>query len=161
MDVAKMSLKTFWEQVEARLATCSTDELRSILRAMAWETAPMERQAFLDKLERSEESSLAATRVIQQEDLLADIDDLARELQAMMETADAWEDRYGWGDYYDDEDSLGPYEEFVEPVAGLFDRAEAAFDYGQLSLARTAYRRLFEVLNIEDDYGRGVHVPLT
>jgi hypothetical protein len=157
MDVAKMSLKTFWEQVEARLAICSTDELRSILRAMAWETAPMERQAFLDKLERSEESSLAATRVIQQEDLLADIDDLARELQAMMETADAWEDRYGWGDYYDDEDSLGPYEEFVEPVAGLFDRAEAAFDYGQLSLARTAYRRLFEVLNIEDDYGRGVH----
>ena len=159
MELARMSLKTFWEQVEAKLAACSTDELRSILRAMAWETPPMERQAFLDKLERSEESTLTAALVIQQEDLLADIDDLARELQAMIENADAWEDRYGSGDYYDDEDSLGPYERFVEPVAGLFDRAEAAFDYGQLSLARTAYRKLFEVLNIEDDYGRGVHAP--
>jgi len=39
----------------------------------------------------------------------------------------------------------------------LFDRAEAAFDYGHLSLARTAYEKLFEVVNLEDDYGRGVH----
>jgi hypothetical protein len=90
-----MSLKTFWEQVEARLTASSTDELGSILRAMGWDTPPMQRKAFLNKLERSEESILAAAQVIQQEDLLADIDDLARELQRTMENAEAWEDRYG------------------------------------------------------------------
>jgi hypothetical protein len=86
MDVAKMSLKTFWEQVETKLATCSAEELGSILRAMAWETPPTQRHAFLNKLERSEGSILAATQAIQQEDLLADIDDLAHEFQSTMES---------------------------------------------------------------------------
>jgi hypothetical protein len=67
-----------------------------------------------------------------------------------------------WEDEYDEEDSLGPYAEFVEPVTGLFDRAEAAFEYGDAMLARAAYRKLFEVLAVEDDYGCGVraeHLP--
>jgi hypothetical protein len=153
----KLPLKTFWEAVERRLAACSGDELRTILRAMAWETPPLQRQAFLEKLERSEEATLAARQAIQQEDLLADIDDLVRELEAAMENADAWEERYEWAEYYDEEDSLGPYEEFVQPLTELFDRVEAAFDYGHLALARTAYRKLFEALDAEDDYGRGVH----
>ena len=152
----KMSLKTVWEVVEQRLAACSADELRTILRAMAWETPPLERQTFLDKLEQSEEATLAARQAVEQEDLLVDIDDLARELETSMENADAWDDRYHWDEYYDEEDSLGPYEEFVEPLAELFDRAESTFDYGHFSLARTAYRKLFEVLNTEDEYGRGV-----
>ncbi len=36
----KISLKTFWEVVEQKLAACSADELRAILRAMAQE-APL------------------------------------------------------------------------------------------------------------------------
>lgn len=152
----KVSLKAFWDAVERRLSVCSVNELRSILRAMAWETPPLERQVFLQKLERSEDVVLAAQQAIQQEGLLADIDDLAREIESAMGNADAWEEQYQWGEHYDEEDSLGPYEEFVQPLAELFDRVEAAFDYGDLSLARTAYRKLFEVLNTEDDYGRGV-----
>ena len=42
--------------------------------------------------------------------------------------------------------SLDPYEEFVAPLAELFDRAEAAFDYGNVKLARAAYKKLFESL---------------
>jgi hypothetical protein len=156
MSNQKMSLKTFWEAVERRLAACSADELRTILRAMAWETPPLERQAFLDKLERSEAATLAAQHAVEQEDLLVDIDDLVRELETAMENADAWDDRYHWDEYYDEEDSLGPYEEFVEPLAELFDRAESTFYHGHLPLARTAYQKLFEVLNTEDEYGRGV-----
>jgi hypothetical protein len=152
----KMSLKTFWEAAEQRLAACSAEELRTILRAMAWETPPLERQTFLDKLERSEAATLAARQAVEQEDLLVDIDDLARELETAMEEADAWDDRVHWDEYYDEEDSLGPYEEFVEPLAELFDRAESTFDNGHLPLARTAYQSLFEVLNTEDEYGRGV-----
>lgn len=152
----KIPLKAFWEAVEQRLAACSADELRTVLRAMARETPPSERLAFLDKLSRVEETTITAQQVMQQEDLLADIEDLARELRVEMEGAEYWEERYGWDEYYHEDDSLGPYVEFVEPLSDLFDRTEAAFDYGNLRLARTAYRKLFEVLRLEDDYGRGV-----
>jgi hypothetical protein len=151
----KMPLKTFWEAVEGRLVACSADELRAILRAMARETPPSGRRAFLEKLQ-IEEASIAAEQAIQQEELLAEIDDLAQELKAAMAEADNWEEQYEWGEYYDEEDNLGPYEEFVEPLTNLFDRTIATFDYGNLSLARAAYRKLFDLLALEDDYGRGV-----
>jgi hypothetical protein len=153
----KISLKAFWETVEQRLAACSAEELRAILRAMAKETPPPERQTFLAKLTPPEQESVAAIQqAIRQEALLADIDDFAQELEAEMEGAEYWEERSGWGDRYDDEDSLGPYAEFVEPLTELFDRTEAVFDSGDLALARDAYKKLFEVLQLEDDYGRGV-----
>ena len=111
----KMSLKAFWEAVERRLATYSADELRSILRAMAKDTPPTERRAFLEKLKPSEK---IAGPPLHQEDLLTDIDELAHELRAMMKRAD-----YYWEEYGDEEETLGPYEEFVEPLTALFDRA--------------------------------------
>jgi len=156
----KMSLKAFWDAVERKLATHSADELKSILRGMAQETPPMGRQAFLAKLKPAAEVDAVVQRAMGQEDLLADIDDLASELKSAMDRAEEpWEqDRYGWDDYgeYDEEDSLGPYEEFVEPLSALFDRTEAVFDHGNLKLARKAYQKLFEVLDLEDDYGRGI-----
>jgi len=152
----KISLKAFWEAVEQRLAAYSADELRAILRAMAHETPPGGRRAFLARLGPVVGAEVAPPQVAPPEDLLADIDDLARELEDTMRHADAWEDRYDGDEYYDEEDSLGPYEEFVEPLAGLYDRVEATFDYGDLALARAAYRKLFDLLRFEDDYGRGV-----
>jgi len=151
----KIPLKAFWEAVEQRLAACSADELRAILRAMARETPPGQRQAFLEKLNRVEEPPVAAEELFEQEELLADIDDLGHELRAAMEQAEYWEEPYAWGEYHE-EDSLGPYEEFVEPLTDLFHRAQAAFDSGNRPLARAAYQKLFELLHLEDDYGRGV-----
>jgi tetratricopeptide (TPR) repeat protein len=145
----KLSLKAFWNVVEQRLTTCSAEELRAIVRALAQATPPPERQAFLNTLQ-----PVAATgAVVQQESayetLLEDIDILTDELQEAIEEAEGW-------DEYDEEDSLGPYGEFIEPLTGLFDRAAAAFDAGNETLARTAYHNLFEALSLEDDYGRGV-----
>jgi hypothetical protein len=145
----KLSLKAFWNVIEQRLTTCSAEELRAIVRALAQAIPPTERQAFLATLQ-----PVAATAaVLQQESaheaLLEDIDTLADELQEAMEEAEGW-------DEYDEEDSLGPYEEFVEPLAILFGRAAAAFDASNITLARTAYHNLFEALSLEDDYGRGV-----
>ena len=152
----KIPLKTFWEAMERRLAACSAKELRAILRAMAQETPPSERQPFLQKLERTAGTVAAsAQEAMQQDDLLADIDDLTQELKEDMAGAEPWEERYEWGEY-DEEDSLGPYEEYVEPLVELFDRAEAAFDLGNLALARAALDKLFQTLGIEDEYGRGV-----
>ena len=152
----KISLKAFWEAMEQRLTACSADELRAILRAMAQETPPSGRSVFLQKLEPSRDLASTAAQISQQADLLAEIDDFSTELHDTMETAEYWEERSGWGDYYDDEDSLGIYRELVEPLGHLFDRAAAAFDYGELALAQTAYQKLFEVLNLEDEYGRGI-----
>jgi hypothetical protein len=152
----KMPLKTFWEAVKRRLAASSADELRAILRAMAHETPPGGRRAFLARLGSVEEMDVALSQAAQPGDLLADIGDLARELEDTMQHADDWEDRYDGDDYYDEEDSLGPYEEFVEPLAGLYDRTQSAFDHGDVGLARSAYQKLFDLLELEDDYGRGV-----
>ncbi len=46
----RISLKIFWETIEQRLAACSAEQLRAIVRAEAQEVAPNGRQAFLDKL---------------------------------------------------------------------------------------------------------------
>jgi hypothetical protein len=151
-----MSLKAFWEAVEQRLADCSADQLRAILRTMAQETLPAGRQAFLARLRPVEGAAMAAPPAIEQEELLADLDDLAQELESAMEDAGEWEGEYDeWGEY-SEEDGLGPYGEFVEPLVGLFERAGAAFDYGNPTLARDAYSRLFDLVTTEDDYGRGV-----
>ncbi len=154
----KISLKTFWDTLEQRLTASSADELRAILRALAQETPPTQRQTFLDKLKpMTKESAAAVKKAVGQDKLLADIDDLAAEIESAMEGAEYYEeDHYEWGEHYDDEDGLGAYEEFVEPFTALFDRAEAVFDYGDLKLARAAYQKLFELLVLEDDYGRGV-----
>ncbi len=157
----KMTLKAFWEAVEQRLDQCSADELRAILRAMAHETLPAGRQAFLAKLEPAAETGSAIQQAIGQEDLLADIGDLAREIKAAMKNAEEyWDEGYydEWGDYHDDEDSLSPYEDFVEPLAALVERVDAVFDYGKLTLARKAYQKLYETLSLEDDHGRGVRI---
>ena len=155
-----ISLKAFWEAVEQKLAKYSADDLRLILRAMAQETAPTEREAFLGKLKPAKEATASVEKKLRQDELLAEIDDLVQEIQEATEGAEGWEEEYEydrWGDYHNDEDSLGPYEEFIEPLTALFDRVQAVFEYGNFSLARDAYQKLFaEALRLEDDYGRGV-----
>ncbi|GIV76445.1 MAG: hypothetical protein KatS3mg050_0839 [Litorilinea sp.] len=148
----KLSLKTFWEAVEQRLAECSADELRDILRGMARHVSPSARGEFLAQLGAGVVSS--PTPATPWEALLDDIEDLFLEFQEAMASADEWEEdnwRYEYG-----EDSSRPYDDFVEPVTLLFERTALAFDHGELPLAHQAYRRLFDLLDAEDDYGRGL-----
>jgi len=154
-SIENLSLKAFWEAVEQQLAALSADELRAVLRAMAQETLPADRRVFLATL-TPPQTTVDVAPYIPQEELLAQIDDLAQELAAAMEDADEWEEQHSWDSYYDDEDSLGQYEEFVESLAALFDQTQAAFDYGDFALACAAYQKLFAVLDMEDDYGRSV-----
>jgi hypothetical protein len=154
--------KTFLDSVEQRLSACSADELRAILLSMAQDTPPGKRGVFLQQLNISAETITAAKQALQ-EDLLAEIMDLMDELEAAMQNAEEpyedYEYEYGYGyvDYGKEEVSL-PYEEFKEPLQELFDKAEAAYDYGDLALAWDAYQSLSEVLNLEDDYGRGLGI---
>lgn len=164
-DGKHIPLKAFWATVEARLAACSADELRAILRAMANETPPTGRQAFLARLERHNDMGDPLEQALQRDELLSEIEELAEDLEASLAEAEPWEERYErydrhrWDEGYNDDEGMEAiYEEYVEPLVELFDRAQAAFDYGRPSLAREAYEKLFELLDIRDDYGRGLHI---
>ncbi len=143
-----MSVRAFLETLEQRLAACSPDKLRAILRGMAREVSSPNRRAFLGRLE-----PVTRTGTGPREKLLADIRRLASELKTVMQHAEYWEEQVGW---LDEEDSLGPYAKFVPRLAALFGRAEAAFESGDLHRAREAYQELFALLDLEDDYGRGI-----
>ena len=155
----KISLKEFWEKLEKRIDGYSADELRSILRAMAEEMLPQQRQIFLDKLKPRKESADATQRLIRQDELLSDIDDFVSELSESFKNPEPYRDDYYYDEYDSDEDDgWNPYEEFIEPLSVLFERTDAAFDHGDFSLARDAYKKLFEAAEMEDEYGRGVNV---
>ena len=151
----KISLKTFWETVELRLAACSAEQLSAIVRAQAQEVAPNGRQAFLDRIGPIAPGLAGIAREIEPEDLLADIEDLAAEVEAAMQNPPEPEEHYEWGGY-DDEEEDDPYAGFVTPLVALFDRAQAAFDYADQQLARDAYAALFDILDRQDNYGRGI-----
>ena len=165
----RMPLKAFWEALEKRLAACSADELRVILRGMAQATPPAQRHVFLEQLKPAKGAAASRQHKLSQDELLDDIDDLIQDIQAAAgdgddgdedaedrDEYDEWGSDYGGG-YYDDEDSLGPHHVFVEPLTALFERVRALFDQGNLALARDAYQKLFvEALQLEDEYGRGV-----
>ncbi|HEX8434707.1 hypothetical protein, partial [Archangium sp.] len=143
----KLPLKVFREAVEARLEACSPDELRSLLRALASRTRPSERLAFLHSLRTPSDSG--ACDPLRQDELLDDIAELSFVLP---EKASAWEE-----EGFDEEDTLGPYAELVEPLTSLFERAQEASERGQSRLAREAYSDLFALLHYEDERGRGLH----
>ena len=145
----QLSLQAFWDAVEQRLAVCSAEELRAVVRALARATPATEWQAFLKTMQLMAETTPVVPPGPAPEALLVDIAALADELQAATAEAEGW-------DEYHEEDSLGPYVEFVAPLTALFDRAAAAFAAGNVTLARTAYHNLFATLTYEDDYGRGV-----
>ena len=149
----KISLKPFLDTVEQRLDSFTSQELRSILMSMALETPLSARQGFLETLTPPEPESIEAEKTTYQEELLNDIEEFIDELESEM--ADF--DEPDWGDeYYDEEDALGPYAALVPEIEMLLDRTGATFDDGNRQLARDAYKRLFNVFEIEDDYGRRI-----
>src|SRR5262245_46496124 len=153
--IEQLSLRAFWDAVEHRLAGCSAEELCAIVRALAQATPAPARQAFLTTMQLMAETTPVVPPVSVPEELLVDIAALADALQAATEAAAGW-------DEYHEEDSLGPYAEFVAPLTALFDRATAVFEAGNMTLARTTYPNLFATLTYEDAYGRGVraeHLP--
>jgi hypothetical protein len=152
----RMSLKAFFEALEGRLDTLSPADLRSVIGNMAKAVPPDSRHAFLEKLEPGGKPEQAIAEALGQDDLLSDIDDLAREVADRMQSAEEWEEEYRYRDCWDDEDSAGPYEQFTDTLSALFDRAAGVFDSGNLELAVEAYRRLLQVFGEEDDYGGAI-----
>src|SRR5215475_8060464 len=85
----QLSLRVFWDAVEHRLAGCSAEELRAIVRALAQATPATARQAFLTTMQLMAETAPVAPPLPVPEELLVDIAALADELQAATEAAEA------------------------------------------------------------------------
>src|SRR5215470_5510193 len=128
----QLSLQAFWDAVERRLAVCSAEELRAIVRALARATPATQWQAFLGMMRPLAATTTVVPPAPAPEELLVDIAALTGELQGATEAAEDW-------DEYHEEDSLGPYAAFVAPLTALFDRAAAAFAAGNTTLVRAAY----------------------
>jgi len=152
--MSKIPFKSFLETVKQRLDSFSPGQLREILMNMALQAPSSERQEFLDKLTIPEDEVVEQRITAHQENLSDDIEYFIEQLESSMAESE-YESHRGY-EYYDDEDTLGPYEGYVHQLEELFDKTNAAFDYGKLELARDAYKKLFSVFELEDDYGRGI-----
>ena len=151
----RLPLKTYLDTVEQKLAQYSADQLRAILRQLAQQQDPEQRQSFLAQLQPPDENLTPVQQKLQ-DSLLDEIASLAAEIEDAMEDAEPEYEEYD--NYGDDEDDENHYESFYAPLSALFDRAQAAFDYGQFELAADAYHDLFEILDLEDDYGGRIEI---
>ncbi|MCX7839882.1 MAG: hypothetical protein N2559_10590 [Anaerolineae bacterium] len=152
-----MSLKAFWDALEEQLAAYTADELRALVRAFAREVTPTERQAFLTRVRDAPRATVATFKhAVKPETLLKDILALANQVKQKMKNAEYYDD---YDDYYEEhDDTPSPYDDFIEPLTALFDRTQAVFDLGDFARARAAYQKLFEIFDLEDDYGRGLDI---
>jgi hypothetical protein len=149
-----LSLRAFADQLEAKVESLSGEQLRDAVRRLSRDIAPKERQAFLAQLipERPAEAILVLAKA---ESLVPDILALKKRYTA---------DMAGPGHHYrarrdDNRNFQGAYGTYGPELESLFERARALFELGKFELALDAYRQLFEMLALKDDYGFGVHRP--
>lgn len=148
MKNSKMSIKAFTEEYTSILENKSAEELRAILTKMASDVDHDSRGDFIKKLSPVKEERVQIDPLVSGTEILDEIVSLIEEIEEQGLEEPDWE--------YDDEDSLGEYEQFVAPIEDLLSRTNMLFGDGQYKVARTAYEGLFSIFEIEDDYGRGV-----
>ena len=144
----KMTLKTFTEEYTQILQNYSTDDLKGVLINMAKEVTPDKRGEFIRKISLQQPGHALITE--SSETVLNEIESLIEDIRAQCE------EEPDWDEYYDDEDSLGEFSEFIPRLYGVFDAVEALFDFGNYPLARKAFDIIYTIFDIQDDYGRGI-----
>jgi hypothetical protein len=142
-----LNYKDFMEQVEIRLKAYSPDTMREMLMDWARSTKPAQRTEFLARL-TTETSAPKASEP--DEELLEEIDGLA----GRVENGDYCQG-WGWDDAIHEERDWGD-ESWVEEADELFDRAHEAMLAGYHELAKKAYARLFDILDMGEEPG---HLP--
>ncbi|MFQ6092438.1 MAG: hypothetical protein ACE5OR_07115 [bacterium] len=142
-----MSFKEFMDQVEECLKTSSPDTLREILIEWAKSTHPSKRSEFLARLvPPSQREQITAL----DEELLEEISELAERV----ENGDYCEG-WGWDEEIREERDWGD-ESWAAEVDEFFTRVHEAMMEGHYKLARDAYARLFDILEMGEEPG---HLP--
>jgi hypothetical protein len=145
--MGKISLKDFTEKCTKIFENSSKEALIEILKQMAKNVDSVARQEFLDNLcFKNKNKSVCVEATI--------LDKVKRIKEEILEIGKEEPD---WN-CHDHEDSLAGYEEFVQPLSEIFSQVEDLFNDSYYQIARKSYEELFSIFEIEDDYGRGIHV---
>lgn len=155
-----LSLREMFTILGQRLERLSLPELQRALLAHAADVPAAERRAFLDIFTSPgsvPEGQLPAAPVprvvrdltwpVDSDPLLAEIDDFAHRV----ETGHFFQG-FGWDDDIHDERSFGD-DSWTYEMSDYFHAAHEAFATGNLGLARAAYRKLFDTLDLDDEVG--------
>ena len=147
-----LSVRRFSELLEARLTEMPLKELREWVRDVARDVPSGARRAFLDglqagtgKVARPDKEGSGSAR------LLTDIAAVRQRLDHAMKKEPEW--------VYDDDEEPLAFEEFSPELERLFARSRSAFGREAFTLAAEAYRALFDVVAMEDEFGRSVTLP--
>jgi hypothetical protein len=141
------SFKEFMDQVEMRLGAYSLERLQEMIMGWAKNTHPSKRIEFLANL-----ATPPATGEIpvSDEELLGEISALAKRIKNG-DFCDGW----GWDDAIHEERDFGD-ESWADELDDLFNGAHDAMAAGNYKLAKDAYTRLFDTLEMGDEPG---HLP--
>jgi hypothetical protein len=143
----KISFKEFMDQVEKNLKDYSPDALRSLLTEWAKDTPQAGRNEFLARLTPA---PIVPTTPKPDDTLLAEIDQMAEDVDH-----GAYVDGWGWDDEICEERDFGD-ESWMDEADEFFSRAHTALTEGHYILARDAYARLFDILDMGEEPG---HLP--
>lgn len=148
-----MDFKLFFEKINSLLENSTTNELKNIIKSLAEDLAPVERKDFVEKVTCYKTKQIKNPNA---PELILEIADLKKEIEEMAQNSgNDYDDEYDY-DRYHDEDCLGPFQDFIQLLAQLYDKTATVFDYGNIKIACQAYEELFSIFQIEDDRGRGI-----
>jgi hypothetical protein len=145
----ELSIRQFSERLEARLKEMSIHELQTWVRESTSDLPAAKRQEFLKSLSASADAP--AAKPTKSASLLDEIAALRRRLEAAMEEDPEWG--------YEDDEEPSSFAELLPEFERLFGRARALFRKYDFTAAAGAYRALFELSAIDDEYGRGMGLP--
>ena len=115
MNNKKISLKEYIEKYTKILNNFSADELRAILTAMAQEVKSNSRAEFLEKLVPSIKIKIQPMQEDNNSTILERIESIKKRIFEKANEEPDWQ-------YYDEDDSLACYEEFIEPLENYLMR---------------------------------------
>lgn len=142
--MAELSYKQFMDQIKARLEKLEAAQLRELILNMADHELPAHRPAFLTKLTLPRRSSKGG---VNGKTLLNEIDALMKRV-ADGDYCEGW----GWDDDLGEERDWGD-ESWANEVDGFFRQACTMMMQGDFETAETAYRKLFEILEMGEESG--------
>lgn len=127
------------------LAGATYESLCEVIRAMALQVEPANREKFLTSI--SINNSQHRPGVDATETLLSDLKNIIHTMNEAAPVID-WDAGY----MHDDGESAGPLGEFIEPLTALARRVDRVFDSGNESVACECYKILFEAFDITNEY---------
>lgn len=142
-----ISFKDFMDQVEMRLKAYSPGALREMLMEWAKNTHPAKRSEFLARLVPAPPAQEVPEP---DEELLEEINKLADQVES-----GAYSQGWGWDDAIHEERDWGD-ESWADEADEFFSRAHEAMAAGHYKLAKDAYARLFDILDMGEEAG---HLP--